>query len=90
MQQNSQCSVVRCNVVYALPPRVEVFMSFIQMRTVPGLFIGRRTLICAEPGSDEADGYRCGACGSVIHSAADPEELRDVVVKCACGEFNQV
>jgi hypothetical protein len=90
MQQNWQCSVVRCSVVYALPPRVEVFMSFIQMRTVPGLFIGRRTLICAESGSDEAGGYRCGACGSVIHSAADPEELRDVVVKCACGEFNQV
>ena len=66
-------------------------MSFIQMRIVPGLFIGRRTLICAEasPGQD-AEGYRCGACESIIHGAAEPEELRDVVVKCACGEFNQV
>ena len=67
-------------------------MSFIQMRTVPGLFVGRRTLICAEapvPGA-EAEGYRCGACHSVVHAAADPSELRDVVVKCGCGEFNQI
>lgn len=66
-------------------------MSFIQMRIVPGLFIGRRTLICAEASPDvEADGYRCGACESIIHAATDPAELRDVVVKCGCGEFNQV
>ena len=65
-------------------------MSFIQMRIVPGLFIGRRTLICAEASPQDAEGYRCGACESVIHAAADPAELRDVVVKCACGEFNQV
>jgi hypothetical protein len=66
-------------------------MSFIQMRIVPGLFIGRRTLICAEAGPRlEEDGYRCGACETVIHAAADPADLRDVVVKCACGEFNQV
>jgi hypothetical protein len=67
-------------------------MSFIQMRTVPGLFIGRRTLICAEPpaaGAEDA-GYRCGACDSVIHAEADPAELRDVVVKCGCGEINQL
>lgn len=66
-------------------------MSFIQMRTVPGLFIGRRTLICAEPpASGEDSGYRCGACESVIHAPADPAELRDVVVKCGCGEINQL
>ena len=67
-------------------------MSFIQMRTVPGLFIGRRTLICAEPPAAGAqhDGYRCGACDSVIHAAADPAELRDVVVRCGCGEINQL
>ena len=66
-------------------------MSFIQMRIVPGLFIGRRTLICAEAGpAPEQDGYRCGACESIIHAAADPADLRDVVVKCGCGEFNQV
>lgn len=67
-------------------------MSFIQMRTVPGLFVGRRTLICAEPPAPGAgdNGYRCGACDSVILAAADPAELRDVVVKCGCGEFNQL
>lgn len=67
-------------------------MSFIQMRTVPGLFIGRRTLICAEPPQGDAagTGYRCGACNSVILAADDPEALRDVVVKCGCGEINQL
>ena len=67
-------------------------MSFIQMRTVPGLFIGRRTLICAEPPAPDVEdsGYRCGACESVIHAAADPADLRDVVVKCGCGEINQL
>lgn len=66
-------------------------MSFIQMRTVPGLFIGRRTLICAEPPKGAEDtGYRCGACDNVIHAAVDPAELKDVVVKCGCGEVNQL
>ena len=67
-------------------------MSFIQMRTVPGLFIGRRTLICAEPTAPgtEQTGYRCGACERVILPAGDPAALRDVVVKCGCGEINQL
>ncbi|MDB5446941.1 MAG: hypothetical protein JWQ97_2258 [Phenylobacterium sp.] len=67
-------------------------MSFIQMRTVPGLFIGRRTVIAAQPPLPEADqtGYRCGACDSVILATADPADLRDVVVKCGCGEINQL
>jgi hypothetical protein len=67
-------------------------MSFIQMRTVPGLFIGRRTLICAEPTAPGAEdtGYRCGACDAVILAEADPATLRDVVVKCGCGEINQL
>ena len=67
-------------------------MSFIQMRTVPGLFIGRRTVIAAQPPGEgtEAAGYRCGACDTVILAPADPAELRDVVVKCGCGEHNQL
>jgi hypothetical protein len=67
-------------------------MSFIQMRTVPGLFIGRRTLICAEPTAPgmEQTGYRCGACERAILPAGDPAALRDVVVKCSCGEINQL
>ena len=67
-------------------------MSYIQMRTVPGLFIGRRTLICAEPTQPGAEdtGYRCGACEATILPASDPDALRDVVVKCGCGEINQL
>ena len=65
-------------------------MSFIQMRTVPGLFIGRRTLICAEPPAEGEAGYRCGACDRVILSAEHPADLREVVVRCGCGEINQL
>ena len=67
-------------------------MSFIQMRTVPGLFVGRRTLICAEAPMEggEQTGYRCGACEAVIMTARDRTELTDVVVRCGCGEFNQL
>ena len=52
-------------------------MSFIQMRTVPGLFIGRRTVIAAqtlEPGSEQG-GYRCGACDGQILAATDPRAI---------------
>jgi hypothetical protein len=65
---------------------------FIQMRTVPGLFIGRRTVISAEAVNAEPGetSYRCGACDSVILAAAEPATLRDVVVKCSCGEINQL
>jgi hypothetical protein len=65
-------------------------MSYIQMRTVPGLFIGRRTVVLAKLPIDDEGGYRCGACESAIHPAADPAEMRDVVVRCSCGEINQV
>jgi hypothetical protein len=67
-------------------------MSFIQMRTVPGLFIGRRTVLAAQPPAEgvNAAGYRCGACDEVILSGREPADLRDVVVKCGCGEINQL
>jgi len=67
-------------------------MSFIQMRTVPGLFIGRRTVITAQAVSAQPGetAYRCGACDSVILAQTEPAELRDVVVKCGCGEINQL
>ncbi len=67
-------------------------MSFVQMRTVPGLFVGRRTLVCADvgPGAPGSTAYRCGACKEVILSAKDESELHDVVVKCGCGEINQL
>jgi hypothetical protein len=68
-------------------------MSFIQMRTVPALFVGRRTLVAAEAAAAEIEGatsFRCGACDSVIVTAKEPKELQHVVVKCGCGEFNQL
>lgn len=65
---------------------------FIQMRTVPGLFIGRRTVVSAEAINAEPGetAYRCGACDSLIYKADEPAALRDVVVKCGCGEINQL
>ena len=68
-------------------------MSFIQMRTVPALFVGRRTLVAAEAApSENAAGstVRCGACDSVIATAEEPQDLQHVVIKCGCGEFNQL
>ncbi|CAN7207752.1 hypothetical protein LJR225_000710 [Phenylobacterium sp. LjRoot225] len=66
-------------------------MSFVQLRTVPGLFIGRRQVVQAasvqaNPGETS---YRCGACDEVILTAVDGSDLSDVVVKCHCGEHNQ-
>ena len=66
-------------------------MSYIQMRTFPGLFIGRRSVVVAQLCDEgEAGGYRCGACERLIHRTCDPAELRDVVVRCSCGEVNQL
>jgi uncharacterized C2H2 Zn-finger protein len=67
-------------------------LSFVQLRTVPGLFIGRRqllqaTFVQANPGETA---YRCGACDEVILTAVDGTDLSDVVVKCHCGEHNQI
>lgn len=62
------------------------------MRVLPALFVGRRSLVLAEKvceAADENDGYRCGACASVILSMRHPD-IMDVVVKCQCGEYNQI
>ena len=62
------------------------------MRVLPALFVGRRTLVLAEEVCKEVgqrDGYRCGACSEVIISAQHPQ-IWDVVVKCQCGEYNQL
>jgi hypothetical protein len=73
-------------------------MLQVPMRTFPGLFVGRRTLV--EAGAPEAsqapvsqaDSLRfvCGACDETIFSAADRSFLADLVIKCRCGEFNQL
>ena len=61
------------------------------MRVVPALFVGRRSLVLAEKVSEgEAEhGLKCGACEDVIVSA-QRNDLHDVVVKCQCGEYNQI
>lgn len=63
------------------------------MRVFPSLFVGRRSLVEAMEGSDLATGARaftCGACEAVILTADSREALADVVVKCRCGEYNQL
>ena len=64
----------------------------VQMRTIPGLFVGRRTLLTADqaPRDPAATPYVCGACDDVVITGAGKSFLRDVVVKCRCGEFNQL
>lgn len=67
-------------------------MSFIQMKTIPALFIGRRSVVLA---SDAAQlsaegGYRCGGCKKVIVPPIPPRALQHSVVKCGCGEVNQL
>ena len=34
--------------------------------------------------------FTCGACDAVIQMAESSEALADVVVKCRCGEYNQL
>jgi hypothetical protein len=67
-------------------------VSAIQLRTVPGLWIGRRTVVQAERvevrGGETA--FHCGACDDVVINAQQAADLHDVVVKCGCGEYNQV
>jgi len=68
-------------------------MLSVPMRTFPGLFVGRRTVVAADaPQAAAETGLRfvCGACDDVIFSAADRSALADMVVKCRCGEFNQL
>lgn len=70
-------------------------MIMTSLRTVPSLFVGRRALVEAVQidVAEQAPGrtaFTCGACNEPIHVADGPEALRDVVVKCRCGEFNQL
>lgn len=68
-------------------------MLAVPMRTFPGLFVGRRTVMMAQEVVDTAErtaAYRCGACNELILAGPEQSELRDVVVKCRCGEYNQI
>jgi len=63
------------------------------MRVFPSLFVGRRSLVDAIEGTDGLGGARaftCGACEAVILTAESREAVADVVVKCRCGEYNQL
>lgn len=66
-------------------------MSPVQMRTFPGLFVGRRTLLSVDetPRDPGATPYVCGSCHDEL-IRADRSALSDVVVRCRCGEFNQL
>lgn len=67
-------------------------MSVIQLRTFPGLWVGRRQIVQAaavEPRDGRAV-FRCGACETMIHTDEEVTDLREVVVRCGCGEYNQV
>jgi hypothetical protein len=66
-------------------------VSPVQMRTLPGLFVGRRTLLSVDdtPRDPSATPYVCGACDDEL-IRADRSALCDVVVRCRCGEFNQL
>ena len=64
-------------------------MTFVQMRTVPGLFVGRREIIRCVPADGDGAAYRCGACDRLMTPDGD-QELAHVVLKCECGELNQL
>ncbi|MDB5466514.1 hypothetical protein DJ021_03490 [Phenylobacterium hankyongense] len=67
-------------------------MLSVPMRTFPGLFVGRRTVVPPTAAPQDADSIRfvCGACDDLIFTAKDRAVLSDLVVKCRCGEFNQL
>lgn len=63
----------------------------IELRTFPGLFVGRRTVLRAEeaPRDEGGSAYACGSCREEL-VRADRSFFDDVVVRCRCGEFNQL
>lgn len=67
-------------------------MSLIQLRTLPGLWVGRRQVMPAilVERREGAEAFQCGACEATIAPAETVADFREVVVKCACGELNQL
>jgi hypothetical protein len=68
-------------------------MLMTPLRTFPGLFIGRRALVEAceiDMADTKGVAFTCGACDAPVFAAESREAIADVVVKCRCGEFNQL
>ena len=71
-------------------------MIMTSMRVFPSLFVGRRELIQAVETphvfqADEAGSvFTCGACEEIVLTSYERADIRDVVVKCRCGEYNQL
>jgi hypothetical protein len=70
-------------------------MIMTSMRVFPSLFIGRRDLVEAvaidlEKTPDIGAAFTCGACDEVILTGTDATSAKEVVVKCRCGEYNQL
>lgn len=69
-------------------------MIMTSLRVFPGLFVGRREVVQAletPPVSDGAgSAFICGACEEIVLTGREREDLRDVVVRCRCGEYNQL
>jgi len=70
-------------------------MIMTSLRVFPSLFIGRREVIqavetTAIDASQPGSAFLCGACEEVVMTGRDNAQMRDVVVKCRCGEYNQL
>ncbi len=70
-------------------------MIMTSLRVFPSLFIGRREVLQAveSPVVSESEAgsvFLCGACEEIVMTGRDNAQMRDVVVKCRCGEYNQL
>lgn len=70
-------------------------MIMTSLRVFPSLFIGRREVLQAVESpvvsqTESGPVFLCGACEEVVMTGRDDAQMRDVVVKCRCGEYNQL
>jgi hypothetical protein len=67
-------------------------MTTTRLRTFPGLWIGRRVVVDSTrraPASGEA-AFVCGGCEDTIVPSAPTPPLGELVLRCGCGEYNQL
>jgi len=70
-------------------------MIMTSMRVFPGLFVGRREVVMALESDQNLTGepdtvFLCGACEAVVMTNREQTDFAQVVVKCRCGEYNQL